>query len=90
MVTVDNIQEKLSSLPLMHRGKVIVDIVHKNNATVCKVPSQIIPYLALTPGFSLCTDTDFNEIKTEYCMGTCDDIKFICSALLTDSIELLP
>ena len=90
---IDNIKEFLSSCPIMNRGKELIEVIHIRahelgieKEITCKISSNILPCLALTPGFVMNKDV---QIQPEYVCGTYNNITFIMSAYLNNSIDIL-
>lgn len=90
---VNNVKELLSSYPIMNRGRELIKIIYLHchelgagKEITCKISSNILPILSLTPGFVRNKNI---QVEPEYMCGTYKNITFIVSAYLDNSIDIL-
>jgi hypothetical protein len=90
---INNVKELLSSYPIMNKGKELIEVIHLRanelgieKEITCKISSNILPILTLTPGFIMNKNI---QVEPEYMCGTYNNITFIVSAYLDNSIDIL-
>lgn len=90
---INNIKKLLSSCPIMNKGKELIEVIQirANELEIekeitCKISSNILPILSLTPGFIMNKNI---QVEPEYICGTYKNITFVVSAYLDNSIDIL-
>lgn len=84
---IDDIKIRFQEYSLMDKSKAVIDLIrnHTSEPVTCKIPSYIWTWLILNSEFRR-SEFSHEDEDTEFVVGTYDNITFVVSAEVDDSI----